>query len=182
MAARRHFFAYAYHAVTAAPLYHLWQSVLAFVRRFRLIAFLLRLLGILIAALQTGALVLLTTALFLIILPLLLLLGLGVLLTALVDSRRANRHFGRELKGKTVYVLFLHTSSSAFLQQNVADLSHRGAVLLISAHWLAPDGWSKSGFYCTARKEATNIYWIRKYYFYQLRRHVLRPEDTVLIY
>ena len=183
MASKPHLFSYFYHLVTHAPLYRMWQSILALVRRFRLIAFLFRLLGILIAILQTGALVLLTTVLLLILLPLLLFLGLGILLTALLDTRRADRFLRSEgLEKTTVYILFPSRTSSEFWKQNALDLSRRGAVLLISPRWIAPDGRGRRSFYCTVRKEAPNVYWIRKYYFFHLRRRLLSPERTVLIY
>ena len=101
------FFSYAYKSFTEAPLYSRWQSLLAYIRKFRMIAWILRIVALLFALLQAGVWALLLSALLLILLPSALLLCLISLLAAQLDSRRANRKMQALLQGKAIYILFL---------------------------------------------------------------------------
>ena len=69
-----------------------------------------------------------------------------------------------------------------FLVQNARELATRGTVLLISPYWLAARGIYPHGFYCTVRREAPQILLVRRYYFFSLRRHVLKNLDPVYLY
>lgn len=183
LTAHRHFTAYLYHIFTHAPLYLHWKRLLAHVRRFRTVAFIFRVIGILITVLETGALVILTTVLFLILLPILSALMLGILITARVDSRRANQAMKTALEGKRTYLFFLPKDTSAFFFANAQSLAAKGAaVILISPYWISAKGFRKGHFYFTVRRESENIFLIRRYYFFSLRKNVLRGKDTVIVY
>ena len=179
----RHFVTYAYRLFTGGHFYSHWKNLLAYIRRFRMIAILFRILTILFGILQTGALVLLSTVLFLILLPAVLLLTLGLLIAALADSVRANRKMRLALNGKQVYILFLPREECRFLQANAKELAARGnAVILISPYWLSGMGFSKGSFYCTVRKEERDLYLIRRYYFFSLRKKVLQKNQCIFLY
>ena len=183
MTACRYFIVYAYRLFKQAPLYTYWKNLLDYIRRFRMIAILFRILTLLFSILQTGALVLLSTALFLILLPSALILTLVLLAAALVDSIRANRKMSIALKDKNVYILFLPREKCLFLQANAKDLAARGnAVILISPYWISSNGFSKGRFYCTVRNEEKNLYLIRRYYFFSLRKKILQKEKCVFLY
>ena len=181
--AHRFFFGYAYDLFTHAPLYTHWQTLLTHIRRFRTVAFLLRILTILVTVLQTGALVVLATALFLVVLPLLAALMLGILLTALLESRRTNRRLQKQAKGKRVCVLFMSNEENAFLEHNAKNLCARGFfVVIVSPYWISSKGLADKRFYCTAREEYRNIVLIRRYYFFSFRKHVLQNSDALYLY
>lgn len=183
MVSHRFFFGYAYDQFTHTPLYSHWQNLLSLIRRFRTVAFLLRMLTVIVTVVETGALVLLTTALFLVILPLGAALMLGILLTALLESRRSNRLLRTQVTGKRVYVLFLHTAENAFLWQNAKSLANDGnTVIVVSPYWISSKGLQKGNFYATFRRESKGIYLIRRYYFFSLRKHVLKDADTAFLY
>ena len=179
----RYFIVYAYRIFTQAPLYTYWKNLLAYIRRFRMITILFRILTLLFSILQTGTLVILSTALFLILLPAALLVMLGLLIAALADSVRANRKMRLALKGKKVYILFLQREKCRFLQANAKELAAQGnTVILISPYWISSNGFSKGRFYCTVRSEEKNLYLIRRYYFFSLRKKVLQKENCVFLY
>ena len=183
MTAYRHFFTYAYHLFTTAPLYSHWQTLLSYVRRFRAIAFFFRVLTVILAVIETGALVILTTAVFLVILPLLAALMLGILLTAAIDTGRANRLLQKELGEKKLFVFFLPRENAAFLTLWAQELSKEGhGVILVSPYWILPKGLGKGHFYFTVRKEREDLYLIRRYYFFAFRRQVLKKEAAVVVY
>lgn len=183
MTAHRFFFGYAYELFTHAQLYTHWQNLLAYIRRFRMIAFVLRVLTIIWSILQTGALVLLTTALFLVILPIAAALMLGILLTALIESRRTNRQLREESEGKQIYVLFMTDRDNPFLSVNTKNLADSGnTVLIVSPYWISAKGIRRGHFYCTARKEADDVYLVRRYYFFSLKKHVLSDAKVGYVY
>ena len=183
LTAHKYFAVYLYRIFTNAPLYLQWKRLLSYVRKFRTVAFILRVIGILVTVLETGALVILTTVVFLVLLPITAALMLGILVTARIDSMRANQKMKAALAGKKTYLLFLSRDPSKFLFANAKSLAKDGnAVVLVSPYWISPKGICKGRFYFTVRKERENLYLIRRYYFFSLRKRVLREEDTVIVY
>ena len=182
LTSHKSFFAYLYHSVTHAPLYLHWQGLLAYVRKLRMIAFTLRVITVILTILETGALVILTTAVFLILLPITAALMLGILITARIDSRRTNQAMKAALEGKRVYLFFLPRGEANFLCNGAKALAKDGnAVVLISPYWISPTGLSGRKFYFTVRKEENNLYLIRRYYFFSFRKQVLKKERTVMV-
>ena len=183
MTRHRFFWGYAYDLFKHAPLYTHWQSLLTYFRRFRTIAFILRILTVIATVLQTGALVVLATAIFLVILPLLGALMLGILLTALLESRRTNRLLQKQAAGKCICVLFMSLEENGFLAGNAKSLAEQGfLVAIVSPYWIASKGIAGKRFFCTAREEYPNIFLIRRYYFFSFRKHVLQNTDAVYLY
>ena len=183
LTANEHFTVYLYRIFTNAPLYLQWKRLLSYVRKFRTVTFILRVIGILITILETGALVILTTAIFLVLLPILTALMLGILIAAQMDARGANRSMKKALEGKRVYLFFLPRGNASFLCAWAKELAKEGtAAVLISPYWISPRGLGGKKFYFTIRTEEKNLYLIRRYYFFSLRKRVLREEDTVIVY
>ena len=184
MAKDASFFKYVLGNIRSAALYGHWLRVLAYFRRLRLVAIILRIAGILLTVLQTGALVLLTTVIFLIALPIFVSLMLGILLTALLESRKTNRVLSKLLCGKRIYILFAAEDPTPFFIANAKDLALRpnAAVLIVSPFLLSSKGIFRKRFYCTARREAENIYTLRRYYFFNLRKKVLGDKETAYFY
>ena len=184
MVSHRFYFGFVYDALSHTPLFAHWQAFLSLLRRFRAVAFLLRILGMIFAIVETGTLVLLTTAVFLVILPLAVALIVGIMITALLESRRTNRQLSRWLNGKRIYVLFLSTRENAFLEQNAGRLSEEDgtAVIVVSPYLVSPRGLRNGRFYCTARREADAVYLIRRYYYFSLRKHVLHGKAVAYLY
>ncbi len=180
----RFFLTYAYDTLTHTSLWLQSKRLLAHLRRIRTVALTLRILAFLFTVLQTGALVLLATALFLIVIPIGSAVMLGILLTALIESRHTNRRLRSETRNKRACILFLPTNEQdAFLWHNALDLAARGyAVFLISPYWISGRGPASGRYYVTARTLSPHIYLVRRYYFFSLRRHVLRETETVCVY
>lgn len=181
----RFFLAYAYDAVTHTPLWLHWRSLLTYVRRARTVAWTLRIISFVFLALRAGTLVLLATALILVILPALVATMLAILLTARLESRRTNRLLLKTTQGRRVCVLFLTANAPcAFLSGGARDLVERGyTVILVSPYWISTRGMLERGrFYCTARAEAEQIYLVRRYYFFSLRKHVIAKRESTYVY
>ena len=183
MTSHRFFLGYVYDLFTHTPIYTHWKNLLAYFRRFRTVTFILRTLTLLLSIVETGALVILSTAVFLVILPILAALMLGILITARIESKRTNQNLLRTTQSKRSYVLFLPLQSAPFFSATVKEFAANGdVVFLVSPYWISPKGVSKGRFYCTARKEAEGIYLVRRYYFFSLRKHVLSQTNAAYVY
>ena len=177
------FFGYLHGRLKRTPLYVQWQELLTSLRRIRLLARLVGILGFLFSAVETGTLVILSTALLLVILPVLLLLMAGILLTAQLKSRHSNRELARRLADRPVVIAFMADPPGSFQGQSLRDLAARGyAVVLVSPHWVSSQGLAASPFYLTFRQEAKHLYLIRPYYFFSLRKNVLATKRLIWIF
>lgn len=184
MTAHRSFLGYLRSTVTSAPLYAQGQRLLAYLRRLRTVTLLVRLLTLLWSLLQTGALVLLGTALLLVLLPAAAALLGGVLLAAYLESRRSNRFLRERLSNTRVTVLFLPPEEAPGALATARAIAERGStVLAVSPYLLSSRSpFRKGGFYCTLRREEAGVFLIRKYYFFSLRKHVLSHAEVTLLY
>lgn len=190
MTAHRFFFGYLYDAVTHTSLYTHWQKMLSWARKFRAVSITWQVLTLLLAVLETGALVILSTALFLVILPILFALMLGILITAAIESGRTNRQMQKRLTEKQICVLFMPSDPSPYFSRHARALATDGfCVLIVSPYFLSSRGLDipdratqKPRFYCTARREGKNLYLVRRYYFFSLRKNVLSKCRTAYLY
>ena len=187
MADHRFFFGYLWGTWRRTPLWSYWQRWLTVFRRFRTVALVIRVLTFLFSLLQTGTLVILSTLIFLVILPLLAVLMLGILITAAIESRRSNRYLERTLTDRRVCVLFPSADPTPFFAQSARRLVAEGfAVIVVSPFWISARGIGhpkqKRTFYATLRREAPDLYLVRRYYFFSLRKHVLQKVDTAYLY
>ncbi len=183
MQEHRSFFAYAYAQIRHAELYLLLEKWLSRFRRLRLVAYLIKTVSVLWVILQTGTMVLLFTALFLVILPILAALLLGILVTAWVESHRTTQRILAAIGDRPVCILFLREESGPFFERNARELSSRGmTVLIVSPFWLSRKGLSKGHFYCTARREEDGILLLRRYYFFSLKRRLSAHRAVTVCY
>ena len=151
-----------------------WRELLAVWRRLRAIVVIVRMLTFIVSMLETGALILFSTLLFLVLLPLGLALMLGILLTAALESGKSNRRLAQQLPRGNVYLLFFYPEEDPIFWEKARALTARGTVLVVSPFWISSRGMPSSrGFYFTCRTEAPNLVLIRRYYFFSLRKHVL---------
>lgn len=171
----RFFLGYAYNLFRSAKIYTLWKSFLSYFRKIRMVSILIKVFSIVFGILQTGTLVILTTAVFLVVLPILTAFMLGILLTALLESRSSNKKMSAALDGKEIYVLFLSKQENSFLKSNAKSLASmkNRAVIIVSPYWISRKGLTAGHFFSTVRKEYENVYLVRRYYFFKLKKQVL---------
>ncbi|MBR2926083.1 MAG: hypothetical protein IKC31_00710 [Clostridia bacterium] len=184
MQKHRFFLGYQWDLFRRGELYRGWRTFLSYLRRFRMLAWIVQGISVLFALLQTGTLVLLWVALILILLPVLLLLLIVLPIIALVESRRTDRLLSGELQKKHVYILFLPNGDDAFCRETARMLvqDESAAVLLISPFFLSAKKGASRRFYLTARKEAHSVFLVRKYYLFHLRRALLKDIPCTYLY
>ena len=183
MILHRRFAPYVWDAFTHTPFYLHWQHLLSLLRRFRTVAFLFRVLTVMLTILQTGALVILTTALFLVILPIAVLCTVGILIAAFFSARRSNEALRLPVANRKVYVLFMTENENPFLAQNAKSLAaDDGCVIIVSPYWISRKGLCRGRLYTTFREEFPRVFLVRKYYFFSLRKKVLNSSKTAYLY
>ncbi len=141
-------------------------------RRLRLVRTISMVVAAVIAAL-------LLSAVFITILPFLLVFTLVTFLAVIFRARAANRMMRDTLTGKRVRVIVL-SDSVTFQDDTFAERSAKAmarepdtAVLVVSPHLISPRGLGGHGMFFTARKEAEDLFLVRRGYFFILRRRVL---------
>ena len=170
-------------AWSQAPLYARWQQFLLYFRRVRLVAYLFRASLFILTVLEAGILAVTATILLLLLLPPLVLFAVGILLAVLIESPHRNHYFWDQTMQKRIYVLFLQDPDSAFFKGNARSLaSDDSIVIIVSPFWLSPRGIRGKSLYSTARREYKNVYIVRRYYYFTLKRHVLTKRNTAFLY
>lgn len=162
--------------VNASTPGRLVKKVTRFFRRVRLVR----------TVVAVGTAVITAVVLFpmyVVVLPIMLTLSGLTAFLSLFFAFRKNRQLRQELNGRHLYVLIatedvcLHPDS--FFVRNAHQLAHTPgcAVLVVSPHNLRTQGLGGKGLFVTARRECDDLYLVRKHYFFNLRRKVLRRID-----
>ena len=178
---RRSAFQDARESLIKARPYRLWKQLLLYLRRVRMISFLLRTFSVLFSILQTGALVLITTAVFFILLPVLLLFFLLIAIAALLDRKRSLRLLEQELLGKRVYVFFGIQGEFGKGYLRALAACEGNAVILLSPYWISGKGFGRPLPFLNLRRDAPSLFFVRRYFYFSLRRR-LDPNRLILIF
>lgn len=168
-------------SVKEARPFRVWQAILAYFRRARAVSFFFRALGWVLTVLRTGTLLLLTTVLFFIILPLLIASLIGFLLAALWDMKKSLSGLLAAIGERPVWVFF---SVGAFGYGNALTLSEDAdrVCLIVSPHWISPKGVGSSRFYLNLRAEGGNCYLVRRYFYLRLCKKLPASDKLTLVY
>ncbi len=173
---RGSFLRYAYESVMDSVPVRILAQLWAYLRRLRVVQFVLTLVP------AVGA-VILVSALSAAALPFLV-LGTGLLaILGTLRAKRRHREMQKALAGKHIRVLIPARKTAPFRHDffvgNAKDLA-RGknvAVVIVSPYAFSTRGLSGRGAYFTARREDEDIYLVRRYYFFSLRHRVLDAID-----
>ena len=165
-------FRYLWITVTESAPATLFYRLWLYLRRVKLIQTVLSLT----VAVGTLAAV---AALWVAVLPFLILGVGGLTLWISLRARRMSRRLEESLAGQRIRVLIpsrgkaLRTGS--FFIRWAQSMGHEEGVtvLVISPYLLSPKGLGGKGFFLTARKEADGVYILRRHYYFALRRRVL---------
>lgn len=129
--------------------------------------------------LQAGAFVILYTAVFIIIVPIILLFSsLTLIITLIIRSDNARRLM-RDIKKETVFIIPTSRdklTENLFLQK--ARQYQNSTVLVISPYFFKKSGAVKNGkMYLCYRKEGENVFILRNYFFFYFRRRLKKLQN-----
>jgi hypothetical protein len=161
--------------------WRIWQSILAYFRRARAISFFFRAVGWILALLRTGTLLILTTVLFFILLPITAALVTGFLLAACSDMKKSLSRLQKAIGERPVWVFF---SVGAFGAESARTLAKSGerVCLIVSPRWISSAEHGSEKFYLNLRAEGENCYLVRRYFYIRLKKKLLRSDNLALIY
>lgn len=166
-----------------------FRKFMIFVRRFRIVSGLLKILTVVVALAETSAAVLVSVSALLVLLPVVAVLSLGMTFASLVRAKSTNRVLLSDLEGKRIYVLFgereQFKKSSYFSGMACSFASNGGACIIVSPYAISDRGIGGRGHYVSARMEKEHVYILRKNYFFLFRRAVLERHfaaNVVYIY
>ena len=161
----------------------LWMAVLTFLRRFRMLRLILRTVQWLFMLLEAGTLIVLTTAIFFVLLPLLA-AGIAALLPiALADRRQSRKRLSAALADSRGAVFLFAPGAVAYQTAVTLAAGHGYTVLLVSPYRISPrrtDG-APGQFFLNLRREADGVFLIRRS-FYFCARKLADEGRTAVIY
>ena len=168
--------------ISGAGIVRLWMEILTYLRRFRTLRLILRVIGWLLRLLQAGTLIVLTTAIFFVILPLLGVTALTASLVALTDWRRSKKRLSAALADSHGCVFFFTAGRMTYRTAQELALRQGVTVLIVSPYWISPrraDG-DPGHPYVNLRPESDGVFLIRRYFFFCARSMATHREMTVI--
>lgn len=165
-------------ALSDAKPYRALKSILTYFRRFRAVSVTVRLIGWIFAVLQTGALVLLTTAILSVLIPLTLLLSVMALLAAIPDSRKSLKLLSG-LENTRAYVFF---SAGRFGTEAARRLAAEERITVFVMQPFRVTDLQKRRFFLNLRADGERFFYIRHHFYPKLRRKILKKSNTVLVF
>ncbi len=179
---RRTYLGFLARIVMDSSLFGFFSQIVAYLRRLQVV----RIVATVLTVILTTAVV---SAVYVAALPFLIAATAVGLIVACLTSRSMNRIMRRELAGRRVRVfiapdrLSLHRDS--LYLRNLQAMAEEGvSVILVSPSTFSTKGLGGRGPYFTARREAADLYIVRKHYYFMLRRRVLDEvcESVTVVY
>ncbi len=181
---------YLYLSLCQSSPYRIWTRIMAYFRRFRFLSFAFHAAAQIIAIIETSAILLVASTIFIVMIPVMLGMLVGTLVAALTRGRALNRYLREELRNKRVFIFF-PTSSPApgygsVMHATVEGLavSRSNVIFVVSPHTVSSCIFGERHMFFMARNAEENVFYIRKFYYFLLRRRVLcdMPERVSVIF
>lgn len=184
---RQSYFSFSVGLFKGSRLFRLWEKYVRFFRRFRFVTTAVRLLPWILLLISTNTLLYAAVALAVFLIPVFLIAVFSLAASAPLRYREVNARMAERLFGKKIYVVFPQRrefARGAFWLANVLDLASRrdACVIVVSPYFLSAKGPGGKRFYFNLRAEKSNVYLVRRHYFFSLRQHVLLPLIKQLIF
>ncbi len=170
---------YLYDSLRRSSPFRIWSRVMTYFRRFRFLSVIFRAAAQIIAFIETSAILIVTSTIFVVTLPLLLIALLASSIVTRTRGRRLNRRLAAELKDKRIFVFFPSASPEpgygSVMHATVEQLGGReGCVcFVVSPHTVSSRIFGQRGMFFLMRQPSENVFYIRRSYYFLLRRDVL---------
>lgn len=177
-------------SISSTRGYEIWDEILAFARKFKLISATLRIGALLLSALETGAAFLIAAGIMLAFSPALLLLTLAASLDSVISGRKAEAIVSRITQNRNIIFIFPPRGAigkKRFLSYNAKTLavSTECTVFVVSPYIFSSCGIGGHGQYSSVRCESEGVYIIRRQAYFRLRRRhprLFEDRGTMFIY
>ena len=182
------YFAWLKSSIKAAAFTSFFQKVLKYFRRFRLIRTLFTIFSYIFTFLGTGVALIIVSAIFLIIMPIFAVVIFAAVFLSVFKRKKVCAFMKEELNEKKVFVFIPPRDpkyyNSPFFVGNCRDMakSENSAVIVVTPYFMDAKGINSHRAFLTLRKESDNIYTVRRYIFFTLRKRVLEKDTERNVY
>lgn len=170
---------YLYSTLRQSSPFRIWSRLMTHFRRFRFLSAILRTATQIIAFIETSAILLVASTIFIITLPVLLISLLGASIAVLIRGRSLDRFFASELEGRQVFVFFPSQSPApgwgSVMHTTVEQLARDSdcVVFVVSPYNVSSRVFGQKHRFFMVHQEHKNVFYIRRYYYFRLYRTVL---------
>lgn len=182
------YFAWLKSSLRATAFTSFFQKALKYFRRFRLIRTLFTVFSYIFTFLGTGVALIIISVIFLVIMPILAIFGFAAVFISVFKRNKVCAFMNQELKDKKVFVFFPPRDPKyykcPFFVGNCQDMANaeNSAVIVVTPYFMLSEGIFSRHAFLTVRKESDNIYTVRKYIFFTLRKRVLERNTKRTVY
>lgn len=180
---RRSYFSYSISLIRSSSPYRIWQKFLTYFRRFRLLSVILAVSIRIVTIIETSALLIAVAAAAVILLPILLVLALITYAMSLIEGRRRIAELSELVRERNVFV-FIPTErprENGVLNVTMSQLSEHDRNIVFCV--LPPTIYPHSDFFLTVRRGCSGTYFVKRNFFFRLRRMLTAyPNRVYYIY
>ncbi len=182
------FTAWLRHIFKSTTPVKIFKRIYRYFRRFTLIRTVILVSSYIFTFLGTGIAFIVITAIFLVIMPLFALICFAFVFASLLDRKKTHKKMSEALGEKNVFVFLPARNDSFeksnFFRGNCLELASKKdcAVLIVSPYYILKKGIGGKNFFFSVREESKNIYIIRRYAFFYLRKRLLDTSDRQTVY
>lgn len=180
---------YLYKTVKLSSVYGIFDRLITYFRRIKLIGTVVNIITFILTLLRTGTIIIVYGALILLFIPITLLLAALVPAISMILSPKSHKLMKERLASKNVYVFMPSRSSgfetSAFFNANARSLAEldESAVVIVSPYFFKSiPGTVRQNINLSTDQNTSNIYYVRRYYYFALFKKVLKKDCKELFY
>jgi len=182
------YFKYLLSSIKSNTYYGVGEKVFVISKRFRLVSRLFKTISYIVLIIETStAFILIATILAAFLVPLLIATGI-VYIVSVIRRKKKNVEMRNALFNKKVCVFmpgkntsFNNYSYFKFMVESYAEKENCMSVVISPFFWSSV-GFYRKTFYLMGRRECKNVYFIRKHYFFSLKKHVLNSAPVQITY
>lgn len=180
---------YLYKTVKLSSVYGIFDRLVMYFRRIKLIGTVVNIITFILTLLRTGTIIIVYGVLILLFVPITLLIAALVPMVSMILSPKSHKLMREYLANKDVYVFNPSRSSgfetSAFFSSNTKSLAEleNSAVIVVSPYFIksTPKAVRKN-INIAIDQSTPNIYYVRRYYYFALFKKVLKNDCKELFY
>ena len=180
---RRSYFSYAISLVRSSSPWRIWQKILTYFRRFRLLSVILAVSIRIVTIIETSALLIALAAAAVILLPILLILAIITYAISLAEGRRRIAELSELVRDSKIFV-FIPTErprENGVLSATMSQLSERDGNIVFCV--LPPLIDPRAELFLTVRRHNNGAYFVKRNFFFRLRRLLkIHPNKVYYIY
>lgn len=165
-------------AVKKTFVWSVFKKLISYFRQIRIVRIIIAVIGYTVTLLGTGVAFVIFATVALFILPIVALFTIAIIFISVLQRKKVCRQMEENLHGKNVLVFLCDKKTdiaNSFGKAIVLDHARKEncVVLIISPYLISPKGLESKESYISFRQEYENVYTVRKYVYFDLKRKIL---------